>query len=326
MNDFIMKKSVFVLLLSLVCAQMWAENISFRFSAGTINNASLKSKMEKNISNLLTEIQTAGTANRSLDLSSIDMEAPAKEHLQNLWKLLPFICEEEMNVSKCLNDFQGYQARNIKIIMKPQDDSYTQSVYRELTVSLNRTGVITGVRPALELQEDVEKVMSNGMDVDDIVRRREILKWVEDFRNYYNERNINSLIQIYSDDALIITGSMVYQRKAGDFGNQLTSNVKYTVQSKNEYIEKMKRIFKNNKYIDVKFDKISVVRHGAKPNIYGVTLCQSWRTSTYSDKGWLFLLWDFTDPDKPQIHVRTWQPEQVVAEHGVFTLNDFFIP
>ena len=41
-------------------------------------------------------------------------------------------------------------------------------------------------------------------------------------------------------------------------------------------------------------------------------LRQEWRSSTYSDEGYLFLLWDFPeDGGDPIIHVRTWQPEMV---------------
>ena len=316
-NKFLyMKKLLVVLCLGLLTIQSKAD-IRFSFSPGSIQSGGLKTKMEINISALLTEIHNAGMSGRQLDLVAVDMERVAKNHLNALWNVLPFICEEQVNVCKCLNDYQGYQVRGVQIIMKPKDDTYDQSVYRELTISLNRNGVITGVRPSLELQEDVAKVMGEGRDVDDITKRREILKWVEDFRNYYNERDLNSLRQIYSDDALIITGSVVIQRSSGDFGNQLSTNVKYTVQSKEEYITKLERIFSLNRYINVKFDHISVARHGAKPNIYGVTLHQAWRTSNYSDDGWLFLLWDFTDPAMPQIHVRTWQPEQVVAKNGI---------
>ena len=319
-------KKLFVVLFMLISIVQVKAEIKFIFTPGSIDTGALKTRMENNISTLLTEIHSAGTTGRNLNLTSVNMENAAKEHLTALWEVLPFVCEEEVNVSKCLNDHQGYQVRGVQILMKPKDNTYDQSVYRELTISLSRDGIITGIRPALEIQEDVTKIMGEGRDVEDLTRRREILKWVEDFRNYYNERNLNSLKQIYSDDALIITGSVVMQRSLGDFGNQLSTNVKYTVQSKVEYIAKLERIFKLNRYINVKFDHISVVRHGAKPNIYGVTLHQAWRTSNYSDDGWLFLLWDFTDPDRPQIHVRTWQPEQVVAQNGVFTLDDFFIP
>ena len=263
-----------------------------------------------------------------LILDNIDIEPEAQARLESLWnEAAHFVCDSSINISKCLNDFQGYQVRAIPVTMKPVDDSYDQSINRELTISLNKRGAITGVRPAWELQEDVSKIMFSPGGVADTRQRREILKWVEDFRCYYNERNIKALNQVYSEDALIITGSVVTQRaNRGDLGVLLEEKVKYTVQSKAQYIAKLTRIFKNNRRINVEFDHISVVMHGAKKNIYGVTLHQKWHTSTYSDEGWLFLLWDFNDPEKPQIHVRTWQPEQIVAKDGVFTLDDFFIP
>ena len=192
---------------------------------------------------------------------------------------------------------------------------------------MNKSGVITGVRPAWELKEDVAKIMTNSNGVADARQRREILKWVEDFRCYYNERNIKALNQVYSDDALIITGSVVTQRKVqGDGGVRMEQKVNYTVQSKQQYIAKLQNIFKRNRRINVEFDHISVVMHGSKENIYGVTLHQKWQTNSYKDEGWLFLLWDFNDPEHPQIHVRTWQPDQIVAQGEVFTLDDFFIP
>lgn len=304
-----------------------AAQVTFKFSAGTIDAGTLKNKMENNISALLTEINRAGTSQSSLNLSQINMEPAAKTRLTALWDDARFVCDKSTNISKCLNDFQGYQVRAIPITMKPIDSSYNGSLSRELTISLNKSGVITGVRPAWELQEDVSKIMFSPGGVADTRQRREILKWVEDFRCYYNEKNLKALNQVYSDDALIITGSVVTQRSNhGDMGVRLEQKVNYTVQSKEQYINKLSRIFRNNRRVNVEFDHISVVMHGAKKNIYGVTLHQKWQTSSYSDEGWLFLLWDFNDPEKPQIHVRTWQPDQVVAKDGVFTLDDFFIP
>lgn len=316
------------ILLALTCTSYCAASVTFRFSAGSIDSGPLKTKIENNISELLTEINRAGSQGTRLNLSSISIEPEAQVRLNALWdEAAHFVCDRETNISRCLNDYQGYQVRAIPITMKPIDSSYNQSLNRELTISLNKNGVITGVRPAWELQEDVSKIMQDANGVADTRKRREILKWVEDFRCYYNERNLKALNQIYSDDALIITGSVVMQRKMhGDIGLRFEQKVNYTVQSKEQYITKLSRIFKNNSRINVEFDHISVVMHPAKPNIYGVTLHQKWQTSSYSDEGWLFLLWDFNDPDRPQIHIRTWQPDQVVAKDGVFTLDDFKLP
>ena len=301
--------------------------VTFKFSANSINQGPLKSKMENNIAALLNEMNKAGNSDTYLDLSSIDMEPEAKNRLQALWEDAAFVCVDNANVKRCLEDYQGYQVRNIPVRVKPKDNTYEESLDRELTISLNKSGTITGVRLAWEMQQDVESMLKGSSSVSDVRQRREILKWVEDFRSYYNEKNIKSLNQIFSDDALIITGSIVTQKKrTGDSGVQYEQQVKYKVQNKEEYLTNLSRVFRNNAKINVSFDHISVMRHGAKPNIYGVTLHQTWKSGAYHDEGWLFLLWDFNDPDHPQIHVRTWQPEQIAAQDGLFTLDDFFIP
>ena len=315
------------LLILLFLAPMVNGAVNFRFDPRSIKAGPEKTKMEKNISALLTETNRAAQSGTSLNLSGVQIEPGAKARLEAFWNEMNFIVNDANIVTRCLNDYQGYQVRAIRITMKPKVQDYNDSVNRELTISLNKNGVITGVRPAWQVQEDVQMMLSSSGAVSDERQRLEILKWVEDFRNYYNERNLNALQQIYSDDALIITGSVVKQRKnSGDGGVKIENMVKYDVQSKPEYMKKLKRIFSNNRYIKVEFDHISVLRNGAKPHIYGVTLHQNWKTSTYSDDGWLFLLWDFSDPERPQIHVRTWQPDQVVAKHGKFTIDDFFIP
>ncbi len=302
-------------------------DITFKFtprSTGHLTTA-MKSKMEKDISILLTEIDAAGRENRALDLSSLNMEPEAKSNLASFWRILPFVCEFTQNVSECLQDFQGYQVRKIKVLMKPKNNTYKQKLNRELTISLSKDGVITGVRPAAELNEDYTMIMNDAQDVTDLVQRREILKFVEDFRCYYNQQNIHALEKIFSDNALIITGSVITQRNTGD-GKPMVTNVLYKKQNKKEYLTSLKRVFDRTSFINVTFDRISVKRHSAKKNIIGVTLHQKWESSSYCDDGWVFLLWDFNDPERPQIHVRTWQPDQVAQKDGIFNENDFFIP
>jgi cysteine synthase len=72
------------------------------------------------------------------------------------------------------------------------------------------------------------------------------------------------------------------------------------------------------------------VEHPTIAGIYGVTVHQKWTSSRYKDEGYVFMIWDFRNPDRPQIHVRTWQPEYVDKSKGqklnpndVFTLGDF---
>lgn len=317
-----LKQIVLAVLLAVSCTAM--ANVTFRFKANTISDGPLKRSMESQISSMLTAINATAPGG-SIDYTGIDIEEGARMRLDALFGDVPFSIDKQMNISACLNDMQGYQVRGINITMKPQDASYGQSLNRQLTLSLNRKGTITGVRLAMESQEDMEKIMSGGRTVDDLRRRREILKFVEDFRCFYNEKNLEALRAIYSDEAIIITGSVMKRRKIGD-GNSPVVQVRHTVQNKEQYMKNLANCFRNNRWIKLGFDQISVAAHGSKDSIYGVTLHQAWRSSTYNDDGWLFLVWDFTNEENPQVLVRTWQEDKAAAAEGVINMYDFFFP
>ena len=83
---------------------------------------------------------------------------------------------------------------------------------------------------------------------------------------------------------------------------------------KGEYLKRLKRVFAQDvkNLIHVEFTSIELTRH---PNpdpefqkIYFVTLHQKYRSGTYNDDGYLLLIWDFTNEERPMIHVRAWQP------------------
>jgi len=77
-------------------------------------------------------------------------------------------------------------------------------------------------------------------------------------------------------------------------------------------------------------DSFSIVEHPTIMSIYGVTLKLALTTGKFSDSGYMFMLWDFRNPERPQIIIRTWQPEYIDWENGikldrddVFFLSDF---
>ena len=73
------------------------------------------------------------------------------------------------------------------------------------------------------------------------------------------------------------------------------------------------------------FEDILLTQHPVHQTIYGITLHQHWETPSYRDSGYLFLMIDFQEEEKPTIHVRTWQPAEDVTVDEVFRLNDFWI-
>ncbi len=311
------------------------QNIDFKFQSGIVLAGVPKTQMENSISKILTVLNTAGHSGDSLlVIPKGILTIGAETALHAFWSNMHFVIDEDIVIQHCLNYANGYEVRQIPINLIPLDDSFNGIKERELTISLNFSGKITGVFMSLS-NNDTRSFLENAKGVTDVSRRLEIRGFVEKFRQYYIEKDIESLDKIFADDALIITGTVIKTQSIPSMETPKVK-IKYRREDKIQYLKRLANsIFKNNKYIDVKFDRISVMKCGAdgKENFYGVTLHQDWSTiryndtkanadhPSYHDEGWLFLLWEFHDDGTPPvIHVRTWQPDELIAS-GVEKIN-----
>lgn len=328
-----MKKILFTIAVLLtLCLQASAYNQVRLVINDGIHNQQLKQKMERAVSVIMTEVNRSHEANlKRLDLSDAYITKSAKQEINMLWENDHFRCVEEEVVERCLTTRDGYQVRGIPLIVNAANDN-EELGYQEAVINFNKEGVITSiyytVNPELytNLMGNVLKNKRN--EVADISERMMILDYVEHFRTSYNQKDLKFLRQVFSDDALIITGKVIKVRKSevAPAGNKVV----YTTQTKQQYLDNLSRAFKSNSYIKVTFDNVVIVEHPTIKGIYGVTVHQKWNSSRYSDEGYVFMVWDFRNPDAPQIHVRTWQPEFVDKAKGqrlnpndVFTLGDF---
>lgn len=292
----------------------------------------LQSRIEQSATELLTEINKAFVEKRSLHTAGLNMSAQAVEGLIALWENVRFYCDDSEVVQSCLQTKHGYQVRQIPLMLRPEDKAPSaDDEYQEAVLNFDANGQIT--RFNLTLATNVyQNVMKRGKTVEEVERRQQILSYVEHFRTAYNEKDIQFLDQVFSDDALIITGTVIKARPTDGAGIS-HSKVTYRKQSKQEYIARLKRSFAVNKYINVSFDDVRVVKHPTKEGFYGVTVHQLYSNSSgYSDDGYLFLLWDFRDTENVQIHVRTWQPRYLdkakteeLPKEEIFTAGDFSI-
>lgn len=303
-------RAVIVLTILLIFTSSYAKdtqgssNISFKFAPASIDSDTLKNRMEKNISDLLSEINRAESTGSTLDLSGIDMIPLAKDRLTALWNIARFTCDKSVNISKCQKDYRGYQARSIPITIKPYDSAYNESLNRALTISLNHKGQISGVYLALESKEAITKILtySKGEGVQGAQIRKEILKWIEEYQTLYSCRDIKGIT-----NKLNALPSIEESKDKKQLINDLTQMLA-------------------DKSFQTILDYIYIQSHGFKPNIYGLTFHQQFKTEESEEEGWVFMFWDFNDPENPQIHFTTWQTEEDVKKDGVKTLDDFFIP
>lgn len=320
-----MIKKLFVvklILLLFVCVQpsIAAEKVAVTISDG-IENAAIKTKMERLMSAILTEANAAQEARREMKYSTLGVASNVQTSLSMLWDNSPFYCIDSEVVEHCLTTGTGYQVRNIPLQLTDSEDDYQEAVF-----NFDKQGNMESFRLSISMNLYMN-VIKNNVELTDLRRRQLILDYVEQFRTAYNQKDRNFLDAVFSDDALIITGKVI-QRKTND-GIRLPDKIEYKKQSKQQYLTNLTRVFATNKSIRVTFDEIEVKRHSVNPDFYGVTLHQGYSSDRYHDDGYLFLLWDFRDESHPLIHVRTWQPDQFnggkIPKDEIFSLEDFDI-
>jgi len=288
----------------------------------------VKQVIEKNATHLLSSLNSTIISGKSrLKLEDDCYTKEGKECMKDLWESSAMICPVSFITEKCLSlgEGRGYQIRNIPVEMLAADDDQQE---QELVINFTSSGAIHNVMVALESHRYMD-IIINGVSVVDLIRRQTIIEFIENFRTSYNRKDIDYIENVFSDQALIITGNVVKVKENSDNMMQAmySEKIQYSTSSKQEYIKKLKRCFSRNAYINLKFEELEVVRHPVKDHIYGVTLKQHWNSTTYSDVGYLFLMIDFTDPEYPCIQVRTWQPDKYngkkINRDEVFELADF---
>ena len=171
---------------------------------------------------------------------------------------------------------------------------------------LNKEGKVCEVAFALE-QAAVDDIMCRGEWSEEA--RQVMVHFLETYKTAYALKRLDYISSIFSNDALIITGSMVKASGNKEIGPAKMQHVKYTRQTKEQYMASLKRCFASNEFINIHFADNIVRRSNTKPDIYGIQIKQDYFSSSYGDTGYLFLLIDFEKPDAPLIHVRTWQPD-----------------
>lgn len=297
-----------------------------------IADQQLKEKMEHAVSVIMTEINRSQEKNiDKLNFSDVYIMKDAVSEINKLWENEHFRCVEEEIVERGLTTYTGYQVRGIPLIVNAASED-KELGYQEAVINFDKNGVITSfyytINPELYSKLRMRQSQNKKYEVTDIQERMMILDYVEHFRTSYNQKDLKFLRQVFSDDALIITGKVIKVRKTEVMPSG--SRVVYTTQTKQQYLDNLSKAFKSSAYIKVNFDDVVIVEHPTVKGIYGVTVHQQWNSSRYSDEGYVFMMWDFRNPDMPQIHVRTWQPDYIDKAMGeklkptdVFTLGDF---
>lgn len=137
-----------------------------------------------------------------------------------------------------------------------------------------------------------------------------LINFLEDYQTAYALKRLDYLDKIFSDDALIIVGTVLKQKQKGDVMHLATeTKVRYDTLSKGKYIEKLHSVFGKNEFVNIRFLDTDFTQHKSGLELYGIQVKQEYLSSTYGDVGYLFLMVDLRE-ELPVIHVRTWEPEK----------------
>lgn len=165
------------------------------------------------------------------------------------------------------------------------------------------------------------------------VSRWAILDFMEDYQTAFALKRTDYINSIFSDDALIITGTILKKldnaERAFDRSKSLDlggpKDIAYSQLSKTEYIDRLRKIFSTREYVHLQFEDnvtrmidlpaINGINKGAA---FGIEIKQRYESTGYSDDGYLTMVFD-TRGKLPIIHVRLWQPDK----NNMMSLQEF---
>lgn len=274
----------------------------------------LRQTMEANASAFLTELNRAWSNQDEPRLSNENVSSTFHSDLDRMWQTAPFYIPDDLIIQPVISQSDGYyELRNIPLYFLIEDEE----VYEEGVIRFSPSGLIMEIKIGLPMHR-YQTLLQQSQDSVDGENREIILSFLETFRTSYNQKNIDFLDSVFSDEALIIVGRVVESTGEESVFEQ---QVEYLQFNKEDYIERLRTIFNANSWIKVEFEEIRIDRHPRHNHMYGVYLTQYYNSSIYSDTGYLFLMIDFRNQEEPLIHVRTWEPKNEIPEHNRFEMG-----
>lgn len=181
---------------------------------------------------------------------------------------------------------------------------------------------------AFALTQKAEADIFNSASPWGDISRYTILQFMEDYQTAFALKRIDFIEQLFSDKAIIITGSVLQQSpEKGAFDGvsvKLTNNqkVRYRQFTKEQYIKNLRRLFKDY-YVHLGFEDNTtglVNTNGILPRdaAFAIQIRQLYTcTNGYADRGYLTLFLNMQGK-YPLIEVRLWQPEDDVMPYEEF--------
>lgn len=157
--------------------------------------------------------------------------------------------------------------------------------------------------------------------------RKAIMEFLENYKTAYALKRLDYIETVFDDDAVIIVANVAWkmtntQQGDGPLSMKNHRIIKHNRYTKDQYLRRLKRCFECNEFINIRFASNDVVKLGKGGETYAIQIAQDYYSSSYGDKGYLFLMVDINNPKQPIIRLRTWQEEKD-PNFGIYGPGDF---
>ncbi len=261
------------------------------------------------------------------------------EKIQNQYKHDPYLLKKigdflSYNYPKIINreidahinkTFDGWELRKLPMITRYSSINKQSKEY--IIFDFSKDGKLNDLNFGI-MDNLYNEFVRDGLYGKDWERRQVIIKFIERYRTTFLTRDIKMLDTLFSDEAIIIVGRVLKKNDIKDVYtyakiNDSQPDVEYLRYSKDEYIERQRELFRLKKDLFLGYSNFKITRKNKQPGVYGISLRQDYKSTGYSDEGYLFLLVDFLE-ELPQIYVRSWQPKEW-DERSLIKLSNFNI-
>lgn len=185
----------------------------------------------------------------------------------------------------------------------------------DVVFTLDRNAKIDNVTFGLGKIAEDDIMLKDARGWNDAIREM-LLEFMENYKTAYCMKDSVYIRNIFADDATIIVGRVVRRHRFTDADMNMSDRgkevIRYNRLTKDQYLKNLRRTFDSNEFINLRFthNDIQWLEKYEKENLFAIQIGQEYHSSSYGDKGYLFLLVDMTNPDAPLIKVRTWQPNE----------------
>lgn len=227
------------------------------------------------------------------------------------------------NIQLYFVEIDGMQnVRSLPMQFNFRDNS--ESFSEKVNLIFNQQGIIEKLTFALS-----DRSLQNILTLSNFSEeeKKEVTHFMELYKTAYCLKDDSFVENVFTEDALIIVGNVINKDPEYSMEGILEQlgdqKVKYIRLSKDQYLTRLREQFDRKEFINLHFEDCTLKKlSNMNDKVFGIQISQYYYSDNYADQGYLFLLFNLTEPDKPRITVRSWQPEKF-EDGTIVGIGDF---